>query len=197
MKIGIKIYGNNIFYNFYKDNMLLNIKENNITWLQFLNNKIVRDFRGFIWEIIPWWIKNIFLEWKLWHIYTSVAIWKHIFRWWHYHNINIDRFCTLSWTALWIFIDYRKKTYWESFYVILWSKKFNNNLWIRNLTIDNDYMVSVKIPVWVYHLYIPLTDLEVIVLTLASEKHNKKDYIRINPLKIPKIKSLFKNLWIK
>jgi len=175
---------------------MLKLKDNIIDWLEFLDNKLVKDSRWFLWEIIPWWISNPFLDWKLWHIYTSVATWKHIARWWHYHFKNIDRFATISWSALWIFIDYRNDNK-KVFPIILWSKKIENNFGIDNYTIDNNYMVSVKVPVWVYHLFIPLTDENVTVLSLASEEHDDNDYVRISPFKIPEIKNLLDDFWIK
>lgn len=176
--------------------MKFEIENNKIDWLEFLNNKLIKDDRGFLGEIIPWWISNTFLEWKLWHIYTSVATWKFIARWWHYHHKNIDRFSTISWSALWIFIDYRNKKK-EIFSVILWEKKVINNFWINNYTIDDNYMMAVKVPVWVYHLFIPLTEENVTVLSLASDKHDDDDYVRISPFSIAEIQNLLNNFWIK
>ena len=175
--------------------MLIELKWNTIKWLDFLNNNLIKDSRWLIWEIIPWWISNSFLDKKLWHIYTSIATWKYIARWWHYHLKNIDRFSTISWTALWVFIDYRS---WKKdvFSIILWNKKYDNSFWIESYTIDNDYMLTVKVPKKVYHLFVPLTDDYVTVFSLASEKHDDLDYVRISPFDIPEIKDLLDNFWI-
>lgn len=175
--------------------MTINI-EHNIPGLIFMGNKLISDHRGYLWEIVPGGLDNPFLEGKLGHIYVSVATEKYIARWWHFHRKNIDRFCTLSGTALWIFIDYRTSDH-TSFSMILWEKEFKNDFWIENYTIDLWHMVTTSVPVWVYHIFIPLTDERVTVLSLASEIHDDDDYIRIKPKDIPEILNLLNNFNIQ
>ena len=174
----------------------MNVIKHNIDWLEFLNNKLVVDDRGFLWEIVPWWMNNSFLWWELWHIYASVATGKHIPRWWHYHFKNIDRFATLSGSALWFFVDYResKRTF---FCVILGKTSFPNNQGIPSYTIDNNFMLAVKVPPWVYHAFVPLTQEEVLVMSLASQEHDDSDYERISLFDIPEIEDILHNFWIQ
>ena len=170
--------------------------DHHIPGLDFLENKLIRDHRGYLGEIVPWGITNDFLEWKLGHIYASVATGKHIARGGHYHHKNIDRFCTLSGSALWVFIDYRTEDH-TVFSMILGEKEYKNDFWIKNYTIDLGYMITASVPIGVYHIFIPLTDERVTVLSLASEIHDDDDYVRIKPHDIPEIQSLLHNFDIQ
>lgn len=176
--------------------MILEIDENKIFWLELLNWKLIWDNRWYIWELVEWWINNPFLDWKLWHIYNSVASYKKVPKWWHYHFKNIDRFSVLTWSTLCIFVDYRGKEK-KVFAYIAWDKKYENNFWIKNFTIDEWYMITVKVPTEVYHLFIPLTDNKSVIMSLASEKHDDQDYVRIDPFEINEIKNLLSNFEIK
>ncbi len=170
--------------------------EHHIPWLEFLENKLISDHRGYLGEIVPGGIVHPFLWGKLGHIYASVATGKHIARGGHYHGKNIDRFCTLSGSALWIFVDYRNPEH-TAFAIILGEKEFKNDFSIKNYTIDLGYMVTASVPVGVYHIFIPLTDERVTVLSLASEVHDDDDYVRIKPQDIPEIHTLLHNLGIQ
>lgn len=176
--------------------MIINHEDNKIDWLILIENKLIKDERGFLWEIIPWWNNNPLINWKIGHIYASVATWKHIPRWWHYHHKNIDRFSLLSWSCLCLFIDYRNDNN-NVYSIILWNREFKNDIWIANFTIDKWYMITVIVPTWVHHTFIPLTDEVVNIVSIASEAHDDNDYVKISPFEITQFSSLLESFWIK
>lgn len=157
-------------------------------------NKVVPDKRGALCEILPDGINNNFLKNKIGNIYASIATGREA-RAGHYHFKNIENFYTLSGTALWIFKDFRNEspTFGKIYCVILGFDDIKTEN-INSFTIDSSKMAQVTVPAGVYHVFCPLTEKPVTVLAIASEPHNDKDYVRINPEEIPEIKNIIEKI---
>lgn len=157
--------------------------------LEIKLNKVVSDRRGALCEVLPDGSDGI--NYKIRNVHASIAVQKGIPRAGHYHNKNIEIFYTLTGSALWIFMDYRKSspTFGKIWSAILGfdGMKING---ICSYTIDNSQMAQVLVPAGVYHVFYPLTEKLVTVLSIASETYDEKDYVRINPEDIMEIKDI-------
>jgi len=158
----------------------MEIVNTNIQGLTIRINKVMSDERGFLGEMAPSFASDSFFKAGVNNIYVSVAKKKLVARAEHYHNKNIENFFTISGTALWLFIDFRKDSpTFNNFYtVILGAKKALSDNGIPSYTVDDLKMAQVLVPTGVYHVYWSLTDEDVAVLAIASEPYDKNDYER-------------------
>ena len=161
----------------------------NIDGLLIRINKVVRDSRGFLAEILPSGLEDNFLQAGLKSIHVSVATEKNVDRAGHLHKKNIENFFTISGTALWLFVDCRKDspTFNKFYSTILGQKNPTSEKNIPSYIIEDSQMAQVLVPAGVYHIFWPLTDEDVTILALASEPYNKDDYDKINLNDYPEI----------
>ncbi|MBI2547503.1 MAG: dTDP-4-dehydrorhamnose 3,5-epimerase family protein [Candidatus Aenigmarchaeota archaeon] len=160
-----------------------------IEGLKIKLGKVVPDERGFLAELSPTGIQHTFFSAGIKNIYISTSTGKHIHRAEHIHKRNTENFYTISGTALWVFVDFRKDspTFNKVYSVVLGSNvpQFNTNDDVY--TIDKGKMAQLLVPKGVFHIYWQLTDDAVRVLALASEPYDKDDYERIDFKTIPEI----------
>ena len=162
----------------------------NIEGLLIRINKVVRDSRGFLAEIMPSGLEDDFLQAGLKSIHVSVATEKHIARAGHLHKKNVENFFTISGTALWLFVDCRKgsPTFNKFYSLIICQKKSSSEASIPSYIIEDLQMAQVLVPAGVYRIFWPLTDEDVTILALASEPYNRDDYDKIDLNDYPEIK---------
>lgn len=154
--------------------------ETGIDGLKIKFNKVNSDERGVLCEIAKP-ENDDFLKFGIKNIYASIATGKNVPRAGHFHFKNVENFYTLSGTALWIFKDYRKDspTFGKMFKIILgFNSPEGLSKNIDVVTIDKSQMAQILVPNGVYHIYWPMNDEKVIVLALASENYDEKDYWR-------------------
>jgi len=160
-----------------------------IDGLLIRTNKVVRDNRGFLAEVMPAGLGDEFLQAGLKSIHVSVATEKNVARAGHLHRKNIENFFTISGTALWLFVDCRKDSpSFNKFYSIILGQRKNSQVDVPSYTIENSQMAQILVPAGVYHIFWPLTDEDVTVLALASESYDKNDYEKISLNDYPEIK---------
>lgn len=162
----------------------------NINGLLIRINKVVRDSRGFLAEIMPFGFEDTFLQAGLKSIHVSVATEKNVARAGHLHKKNVENFFTVSGTALWLFVDCRKESpTFNNFYsIILGQKNPISETSVPSYIIEDSQMAQVLVPTGVYHIFWPLTDEDVTILALSSEPYNKDDYEKLDLKNIPGIK---------
>jgi len=75
-------------------------------------NKIVRDQRGFLAELMPGGLANPTAHGEFGNLYLSVAETKFVARGGHYHKTenSIESFYCIGGTVVWILYDYRKES---------------------------------------------------------------------------------------
>ncbi len=169
--------------------------ETSIEGLKIKLGKVVPDSRGLLAELSPAGTAHKFFNSGINNIYISSSEKKHTLRAGHLHYKNIENFYTLSGTALWVFVDLRKEspTYNKIFSVVLGSKSMETNTDDPQYTLDKSQMAQILVPAGVYHAYWQLTDDPVIVLALASQQYDEKDYDRTPPSDIPNIREKVKS----
>jgi dTDP-4-dehydrorhamnose 3,5-epimerase-like enzyme len=161
----------------------MDIIETPIEGLQIKLNKVVGDNRGYLAELSPNGTDNVFFSDGIRNMYISVATQKGVARAGHYHHKLIENFYTLSGVALWIFKDFRKdkKSFGNIYPVILGENDRDINVKDVEAYLVPKNMAHVFVPAGIYHLFYPLTDKEVRVLSIASLSHDDNDYVRIAP----------------
>lgn len=158
-------------------------------------NKVIKDERGFLAELMPEGTKNKLAFEGIRNIYTSVATGKNISRAGHYHFRNWENFFTLTGSALWYFRDYRQDspTFEKDWFAVL-GEKSGKLKDIDDLTLAQGFMAQVLVPPGVYHIFWPLTDEKIIVIAVASEPYSPQDYLQLEVDQVPKLLDKLKKL---
>jgi dTDP-4-dehydrorhamnose 3,5-epimerase len=162
-----------------------------IEGLEIILNKVVKDTRGALCEMVPGGSANETVKNGIGNIYASIALNRQP-RAGHYHLRNIENFFVVQGTALWAFRDYRKEssTFGKSYAVIVGYENVPRHGEIEQYTVENGTMAQVLVPAGVYHVYMPLTEKPTVVIAVASVPHSDDDYVRIDLETIPVIKDV-------
>lgn len=160
--------------------------------LEMVLNKVIKDKRGALCEMVPAGTKNESMKNGIGNIYASIALDRQP-RAGHYHFKNVENFYVVYGTALWAFVDYRKEspTFGKTYAIIIGYEGVKEPKGIEQHTIERNEMAQIIVPTGVYHVYIPLTERPAIVVAIASVPHSNEDYVRINPDDIPQVKEIF------
>lgn len=145
--------------------------------LELLINKVVKDPRGSLFEMMPGGTQNPLAPDRIGNIYCSWANRRHTPRAGHFHKLLQENFFTLAGTVLWYFRDFRKES--ETFgneHGLIVSEKLPSRRFSVPSYLISDGVVSIKVPPGVYHMYYPLTSKPAMVICISSRPYDPSDY---------------------
>jgi|SRR3989344_2783071 len=175
------------------------ITETNIDGLIIRMNKVVGDARGYLCELAPAGIHDEFFSTGVKNVHASIATQKGIARGGHYHFKQNENFYTLSGTSLLIFADFREgsKTRGNVYAVIVGNSKPSDTKGLPAYVISENKMAQIYVPAGVYHIFGPLTDEKLIIVSFSSEQYSKEDYAYPKLEEIPKVKKILDDFGVK
>lgn len=162
-------------------------------------NKVVADSRGALCELAPAGFSDESFSSGVKNIHASIATKKGIARGGHYHLKQNENFYTLSGTALIVFADFRKnsKTTGNVYSVIVGSTKPADSKGLPAYTIDLGGLAQIFVPAGVYHIFSPLTDEKLILVSFSSENYDKADYAYPKPEELSGVKKILDNFGVE
>ncbi len=168
------------------------IIKTNIDGLVIRLNKVVSDSRGALCELAPAGFSDDFFSTGVKNIHASIATKKGIARGGHYHLKQNENFYTLSGTSLIVFADFRKnsKTNGNVYSVIVGSTKPADAKGLPAYTIDSGSLAQIFVPAGVYHIFSPLTDEKLILVSFSSESYSKEDSVFPKPDELSDVKKI-------
>jgi len=171
----------------------------NIDGLVIKLNKVVSDSRGALCELAPAGFSDGFFSSGVKNIHASIAEKKGIARGGHYHLKQNENFYTLSGTSLIVFADFRKnsKTAGNIYSVIVGSTKPADAKGSPAYTIDSGGLAQIFVPAGVYHIFSPLTDEKLILVSFSSEHYDKADYAYPKTEELSDVKNILEKFEVK
>ncbi|MBI4015730.1 MAG: dTDP-4-dehydrorhamnose 3,5-epimerase family protein [Candidatus Aenigmarchaeota archaeon] len=150
--------------------------ETGIEGLTITLNKVVNDWRGSLYELLPGGSGNQSVSDGIGNLYVSVGKKKFVCRVGHYHKNNTENFFTLGGATLWIFCDMRKGSKTEgTVFGGIFGDEFQSKTSLQVMTIDKGTLAKVRVPTGVWHAYWPITEKPSIIIAVGSIPYEKED----------------------
>lgn len=166
--------------------------------LSVKKNKVVKDKRGILAEMLPRGTENELAKEGVKNLYLSEATQRHVARGGHYHHELVENFYTVSGLALWLFKDFRdsSETQGETYFVLLGEK--NTETIVDFSSLDSyllpETMAQIRVPCGVYHVFYPLSESNVRVVACGSHAYDGDDYQYKKPEQIEEFQSIITRL---
>ncbi len=154
--------------------------ETGIDGLTITMNKVVNDWRGSLYELLPEGSKNPSVSGGIGNMYVSVGKKKFVGRVGHYHKNNVENFFTIGGAALWVFYDMRKGSKTErAVFGAIFGDEFDGKTYLQVMTIDKGTLAKICVPAGVWHAYWPITEKPSVIIAVGSVPYEKEDNEKI------------------